>query len=123
MPRGIRCLAEKSSLFRSLSGSLSLAGSQVKGLAQSLTGSLGSASSLAEKSSLFRSLSGSLSLAGSLFRGRVLVLSASFGSTSSLAERSSIFRSLVLPRRVRCLGLCLVLCRLLVLRLRVLPSL
>src|SRR3989454_1982446 len=68
--------AEKSSLFRSLSGSLSLAASQVKGLAKALSGSLSSASSFVEKSSLFRSLSGSLSL------------------TSNFAERSSLFRSL-----------------------------
>src|SRR3989442_3771536 len=41
-------LVEKSSLLRSLSGSWSLAGSETKGLAKSLSGSLGSVSSLAE---------------------------------------------------------------------------
>src|SRR5437773_10914010 len=49
--------AEKSSLFRSLSGSLSLVGSQVAGRALILSASLGSSSSVAEKCSLFRSLS------------------------------------------------------------------
>src|SRR5437016_5026585 len=68
--------AEKSSLFRSLSGSLSLAGSQIKCLARALSDSMSSASSFVEKSSLFRSLGGSLSL------------------TSNFAERSSLFRSL-----------------------------
>src|SRR5256712_2263554 len=68
--------AEKNSLFRSLTGSLSLAASQVKALAKSLTGSLTLASGFAEKSSIFRSLTGSLSLA------------------SGFAEKSSIFRSL-----------------------------
>src|SRR5436189_3681903 len=77
-------LAEKSSLFRSLSGSLSLAGSETKGLARSLTGSLGSASSLAEKSSIFRSLSGSLSLASSVLKDRTLTLSDSVSLASSL---------------------------------------
>src|SRR6266568_5552602 len=40
---------EKSSLFRSLTGSLSLAGSQIKGLARALTGSLSLASGFAER--------------------------------------------------------------------------
>src|SRR6266516_2318415 len=99
--------AEKSSLFRSLSGSLSLVGSQVAGRALILSASLGSSSSLAEKKSLFRSLSGSLSLAsgfaeksslsrslsaslslaGSQVGGRALILSASLGSSSSVAEK------------------------------------
>src|SRR6266704_5700334 len=86
--------AEKASLFRSLGGSLSLAGSLFRGRAQFLNASLGSASSFAEKSSLFRSLGGSLSLAGSLFRGRAQFLNASLGSASSFAEKSSLFRSL-----------------------------
>src|SRR6266568_2337897 len=42
-------LAERSSLFRSLTGSLSLAGSQIKGLARALTGSLSLASGFAER--------------------------------------------------------------------------
>src|SRR5206468_3961800 len=107
-------LAEKSSLFRSLSGSLSLAGSQIKGLARGLSDSMSSASSFAEKSSLFRSLGGSLSsasnfveksslfrslgaslsLSSSLFGGRAVTLTGSLGSASSLAEKSSLFRSL-----------------------------
>src|SRR6266704_1376485 len=86
--------AEKASLFRSLGGSLSLAGSLFRGRAQFLNASLGSASSFAEKSSLFRSLGGSLSLAGSLFRGRAQFLNASLGSASSFAEKSLMFRSL-----------------------------
>src|SRR3989475_2055461 len=86
--------AEKSSLFRSLSGSLSLAASQVKGLAMALTGSLASASSFAEKSSLFRTLAGSLSLAGSQVKGLDRSLTGSLSSVSSLAEKTSIFRSL-----------------------------
>src|SRR3990170_4073699 len=103
---------DQTSLFRSLSGSLSLAGSQVKGLARSLSGSLGSASSLAGQSSLFRSLSaslspplsqvtslaraltGSLSLAGSQVKGLARSLSGSLSSASSLVEQSSLFRSL-----------------------------
>src|SRR5213078_3643870 len=76
--------AEKSSLFRSLSGSLSLAASQAKGLARSLTGSMGSASSFAEKSSLFRSLAGSLGLAASQVKGLDRSLTGSLSSVSSL---------------------------------------
>src|SRR5438067_6661058 len=107
-------VAGQSSLFRSLSGSLSLTASETKGITKALTGSLSLASSLAEKSSffrslssgwtmisgfaekssLFRSLSGSLSLSASGIRGRALSLSASLGSASSLAEKSSIIRSL-----------------------------
>src|SRR5207249_1797117 len=89
-------LAEKSSLFRSLTGSLSLSCSLSGGRTVTLTGSLGSASSLAEKSSLFRSLTGSLSLASSfaekssIFRS----LTGSLSSASGLAEKSSLFRSL-----------------------------
>src|SRR5438046_2096747 len=86
--------AEKSSLFRSLSGSLSLLGSQVAGRAFILSASLGSSSSLAEKSSLFRSLSGSLSLAASQLKRLAMTLSGSLGSVSSLAEKNSLFRSL-----------------------------
>src|SRR5204863_122099 len=86
--------AEKSSLFRSLSGSLGLAASETKGLAKFLTGSLVWASGFVEKSSLFRSLTGSLSLAGSLFSGRAVTLTGSLGSASSFAEKSSLFRSL-----------------------------
>src|SRR5213083_1535528 len=86
--------AEKSSLFRSLSGLLSLLGSQVAGRAFILSASLGSSSSLAEKSSLFRSLSGSLSLAASQLKRLAMTLSGSLGSVSSLAEKNSLFRSL-----------------------------
>src|SRR3989475_442594 len=86
--------AEKSSLFRSLSGSLSIFGSQVAGRAFILSASLGSSSSLAEKSSLFRSLSGSLSLAASQLKRLAMTLSSSLGSVSSLAEKNSLFRSL-----------------------------
>src|SRR5207249_1705797 len=89
-------LVEKSSLFRSLTGSLSVAGSLFGGRTVNLIGSLGSASSLAEKSSLFRSLTGSLSLTSSfaekssLFRS----LTGALSSASGLAEKSSLFRSL-----------------------------
>src|SRR5438094_810316 len=86
--------AEKSSLFRSLSGSLSLLGSQVAGRAFILSASLGSSSSLAEKSSLFRSLSGSLSLAASQLKRLAMTFSGSLCSVSSLAEKNSLFRSL-----------------------------
>src|SRR5439155_460634 len=82
--------AEKSSLFRSLSGSVSLAGSLFSGRAVTLSGSLGSASGLAEKSSLFRSLAGSLSLAGSQVKGLDRSLTGSLSSVSSLAEKTSI---------------------------------
>src|SRR6266705_1256642 len=84
----------RSSLFRSLSGSLSLASSLFGGRAVNLSGSLGSASSLAEKSSLFRSLTGALSLAGSQIKGLARTLSDSMSSASSFAEKSSLFRSL-----------------------------
>src|SRR5437660_853870 len=83
-----------SSIFRSLTGSLSFPTRRSSDLAKSLTGSLSSISSLAEKSSLFRSLTGSLSLSGSGIRGRALTLSASLASASSFAEKSSLFRSL-----------------------------
>src|SRR5438132_411052 len=86
--------AEKSSLFRSLSGSVSLAGSLFSGRAVTLTGSLSSASSFAEKSSLFRSLAGSLGLAGSEIKGLARTLSDSISSASSFVEKSSLFRSL-----------------------------
>src|SRR5438477_72293 len=85
---------KKSSLFRSLSGSLVFAGSLFSGRAVALSGSLGSASSFAEKSSLFRSLAGSLSLAGSQVKGLDRSLTGSLSSVSSLAEKTSIFRSL-----------------------------
>src|SRR5947208_10458006 len=84
--------AEKSSLFRALTGSLSLAGS----LFRSLSGALTAASGFAERSSLLRSLSGALTAASgfaersSLFRS----LSGSLFSASNFAERSSLFRSL-----------------------------
>src|SRR6266702_4145353 len=89
-------LVEKSSLLRSLSGSLSLAGSETKGLAKALTGSLSFASSLTERNSLFRSVSGSLTLASgftektSLFRS----MTGSLALASSFAEKSSVFKSL-----------------------------
>src|SRR3989475_719961 len=86
--------AEKSSLFRSLSGSLSIFGSQVAGRAFILSASLGSSSSLAEKSSLFRSLSGSLSLAASQLNRLAISLFRALGSVSSLAEKNSLFRAL-----------------------------
>src|SRR6266567_2109048 len=86
--------AEKSSVLRSLSGSLSLAGSETKGLARSLTGSLSLASSFAEKSSLFRSVTGSLGLAGSQVKGLAKTLTGSLSFASSLTERNSLFRSL-----------------------------
>src|SRR6266705_2202647 len=86
--------AEKASLFRSLGGSLSLAGSLFRGRAQFLNASLGSASSFAEKSLMFRSLSGSLGLAGSQVKDLAKALSVSLGSASSFTEKSSLFRSL-----------------------------
>src|SRR5207249_4500933 len=86
--------AEKSSLSRSLTGSLSLATSQVKALAKSLTGSLTLASGFAEKSSLFRSLSGSLSLTASQVKALAKSLTGSLTLASGFAEKSSLFRSL-----------------------------
>src|SRR5213080_2519698 len=110
--------AGRSSLFRSLTGSLSSASgftertsvlralsgawTMTSGLAEksslfrSLTGALSSASGLAEKSSLFRSLTGSLGLASSfaekssLFRS----LTGALSSASGFAEKTSLFRSL-----------------------------
>src|SRR6266571_1718034 len=86
--------AEKASLFRSLGGSLSLAGSLFRGRAQFLNASLGSASSFAEKSLMFRSLSGSLGLAGSQVKDLAKALSVSLGLSSDFAEKSSLSRSL-----------------------------
>src|SRR5207249_3616877 len=86
--------AEKSSLSRSLTGSLSLATSQVKALAKSLTGSLTLASGFAEKSSLFRSLSGSLSLTASQVKALAKSLTGSLTLASGFAEKTSLFRSL-----------------------------
>src|SRR5438094_408801 len=86
--------AEKSSLSRSLTGSLSLAPSQVKALAKPLTGSLSLASGFAEKSSLFRSLTGSLSLTASQVKGLAKALTGSLSLASGFAEKSSLFRSL-----------------------------
>src|SRR6266581_4616896 len=89
-------VAGRSSLFRSLSGSLSLAASETKGLARSLTASLVLASGFAEKSSLFRSLNGGWTMASgfveksSLFRS----LSGSMVSASGFVEKSSLFRAL-----------------------------
>ncbi len=86
--------AEKSSLFRSLSGSLGLASALFAGRAENLGASLGSSSSFTERSSLFRSLSGSLSLAGSETKGVAKSLTGSLSLASSFAEKSSLFRSL-----------------------------
>src|SRR6266480_6511055 len=86
--------AEKSSLFRSLTGSLSLTASQVKGLAKALTGSLSLASGFAEKSSLFRSLSGALSLTASQVKALAKSLTGSLTLASGFAEKTSLFRSL-----------------------------
>src|SRR5205809_1840259 len=77
--------AEKSSLFRSLSGYLTLAASLFGGRTVTLSGSLGSATSSAEKSSLFRSLTSSLSLAASEVRGLAQALSGSLFSSSGVA--------------------------------------
>src|SRR2546426_489292 len=87
-------LAEISSLFRSLTGSLGLAGSQVKGFAKSLIGSLSLVSSFTEKSSLLRSLTGSLGLAGSQVKGFAKSLIGSLSLVSSFTEKSSLLRSL-----------------------------
>src|SRR6266567_5139661 len=104
----------RSSLFRSLSGSLSLTASETKGITKALSGSLSSASSFVERSSLFRSLTGSLSLASglaeksTLFRsltgslglaasetkGLAKVLTGSLVWASGFVEKSSLFRSL-----------------------------
>src|SRR5467141_2028540 len=86
--------AERSSIFRSLSGSLSLVASRSGGHALSLSALLGSSSSLAEKSSLFRSLSGSLSVAASETKALAKALTGSLSLASGFAEKSSIFRSL-----------------------------
>jgi hypothetical protein len=67
---------DHTSLFRILSDSLGLSGSESKGLARALSASLGSASGLVEQSSFFRSLTDSLS------------------SGSGLGEKTALFRSL-----------------------------
>src|SRR5439155_1676465 len=86
--------AEKSSLFRSLSGSLSLLGSQAKGLARALSASLSLSSGFTEKSSLFRSLTGSLSLAASQTKSLAKTLTGSLSVASGFGEKSSLFRAL-----------------------------
>ena len=63
-------------MFRSLTGSLGIAGSETKGLATNLTSTLGSISTFAEQNSFVRSLVGSLS------------------SDSSLIDHVSLLRSL-----------------------------
>src|SRR5207249_2418178 len=83
--------AEKSSLFRSLSGSLSLAASQAKGLARALSASLSLSSGFTEKSSLFRSLTGSLSLAASQTKSLAKTLTGSLSVASGFGEKSSLF--------------------------------
>src|SRR5437016_12205148 len=62
---------------RSLGGTLTLVGSEAKGLAKSLAGSLGVSSSFAGHTSRFRSLTGSLTLAGSETKGLAKSLSGS----------------------------------------------
>src|SRR2546422_7245314 len=89
-------VARRSSLFRFLSGSLSLTTSETKGITKALSGSLSLASSFAERSSLFRSLTGSLSSASG-FSERTSVLRSLSGAwtmASGLAEKSTLFRSL-----------------------------
>src|SRR6267143_2773949 len=89
-------VAMRSSLFRFLSGSLSLTVSETKGITKALSGSLSLASSFAERSSLFRSLTGSLSSASG-FTERTSVLRSLSGAwtmTSGLAEKNTLFRSL-----------------------------
>src|SRR6266567_3422622 len=89
-------VARRSSLFRFLSGSLSLTPSETKGIIKALSGSLSLASSFADRSSLFRSLTGSLSSASG-FTERTSVLRSLSGAwtmTSGLAEKSTLFRSL-----------------------------
>ncbi len=107
-------VSKQTSLFRSLTGSLSLVGSQAKGIGKSLAGSLGAASGFVEHTSLFRSLAGSFSAVSgiarqsSLFRSltgsfstvasqvKLLAegLNASLGIASGLVRQSSLFRSL-----------------------------
>src|SRR5207247_2520476 len=87
-------VAQRSSFFRSLICSLTLASSETKGLAKALSASLGSTSGFTEHVSLFRSLSDSLGFVASFFRGSTVNLSASLGSPSSFADNTSFFRSL-----------------------------
>src|SRR5213594_2466891 len=88
--------AGRSSLFRSLTGSLSSASgfTERTSVLRALSGAWTMTSGLAEKNSLFRSLSGSLSLAASETKGLAKVLAGSLGSASIFAEKSSLFRSL-----------------------------
>src|SRR3989454_1040765 len=90
-------LTHVTNIFKFLAGSLGVAGSETKGLARSLSGSLTLASSFAEKSSLFRSLTGSLS-SSSVFAEKTSwfrSLSGALTSASSLSQRSSLFRTLI----------------------------
>jgi len=96
---------------KGLSGTLTLAGSQVKTLGKSLTGSLGLSTSFSEHTSLLRSLTGSLTLAGaetkglakslsgsvslaaSQIKGLAKSLTGSLTLASSLIEKNSFFRT------------------------------
>src|SRR5713101_2783720 len=87
-------LVEHTSWRRTLSCSLSIVASEIKGLARLLTGSLGLSSNLVEHTSWFRAFSGSLSLVGSEVKGLAKGLTGSLGLVSNLGEHTSLSRAL-----------------------------
>src|SRR5256712_1268970 len=88
-------LGKQASFFRSLSDTLTAAGSIAKGIGKALVASLSPSSGLAEKNSLFRSVAGSFGSATSLAEQDSLFrsLTGSMSSVSSIAEKNSLFRS------------------------------
>src|SRR5213594_4360877 len=92
----VSSLAKQASFFRSLSDTLTAAGSIAKGIGKALVASLGPSSSLAQKNSLFRSVAGSFGSATSLAKQDSIFrsLAGSMSSVSSIAAKNSLFRSL-----------------------------
>src|SRR6266481_4568132 len=83
-------------IFRSLTSSLSLAGSQGKGIGKNLNISWTISSGLTKQSSLFRYLIGSFTVSSGSVEQSLFFrsLSGSFAARSGLIEHTSLFRSL-----------------------------
>ncbi len=102
--------AEQTSLFRSLTGSLGIAGTETKGLATSLSAALGSTSSLAEQTMFVKSLADSLSSSSSLGEqfslvrtlGDSLTMNSRLGKGSAEVLRSNLTGKTVLSGRYDC---------------------
>src|SRR5260370_40746126 len=102
--------ADRTSLFRSLTGSLGIAGTETKGLATSLSATLGSPSACAEQTMFVRSLAGSLSSSSgpgeqlSLLRSlsSSLTMNSRFGKGSAENLRSNLTSRTVLSGHYDC---------------------